>query len=34
MTTRSCITENFQRIAGFLDRCASIAIYIQTNSSE
>ena len=34
MTTRGCITEDFKRIAGFLDRCASIAIDIQTNSSE
>ena len=29
MTTRDCITEDFKRIADFLDRCASIALDIQ-----
>ena len=29
MTTRGCTTEDFKRIADFLDRCASIALDIQ-----
>merc|ERR1719374_459138 len=28
MTTRGCTAEDFQRIAGFLDRCCSIALRI------
>merc|ERR1712050_154539 len=29
MTTRGCTTEDFKKIAGFLDRCCQIALKIQ-----
>merc|ERR1719265_81490 len=29
MTTRGCITEDFKKIAGFLDRCCQIALKVQ-----
>uniref|UniRef100_A0A7S2VJR7 Serine hydroxymethyltransferase n=1 Tax=Zooxanthella nutricula TaxID=1333877 RepID=A0A7S2VJR7_9DINO len=34
MTTRGCTAEDFQRIAGFLDRCCSIALRIQTDKGK
>ena len=33
MTTRGYITEDFKRIAGFLDRCASIVLKIHKETS-
>merc|ERR1719456_2119040 len=29
MTTRGCTTEDFKKIAGFLDRCCQIALEVQ-----
>jgi len=34
MTTRGCTTEDFVKIAGFLDRCCQIALKIQTEKGK
>merc|ERR1711979_46178 len=34
MTTRGCTTEDFKRIAGFLDRCCQIALKIQAEKGK
>merc|ERR1711874_47603 len=34
MTTRGCTTDDFKRIASFLDRCCQIAIQIQSEKGK
>merc|ERR1711972_244824 len=34
MTTRGCTTEDFQKIAGFLDRCCQIALQVQAEKGK
>merc|ERR1712190_404055 len=34
MTTRGCTTEDFKKIAGFLDRCCQIALKIQAEKGK
>merc|ERR1712241_1248946 len=34
MTTRGCKTEDFKKIAGFLDRCCQIALKIQAEKGK
>merc|ERR1719506_520057 len=34
MTTRGCTTEDFQKIAGFLDRCCQIALKVQAEKGK
>merc|ERR1712113_191960 len=34
MTTRGCATEDFKKIASFLDRCCTIAIDVQTEKGK
>merc|ERR1712080_64679 len=34
MTTRGCTSEDFKKIAGFLDRCCQIALKIQVEKGK
>jgi len=34
MTTRGCTTDDFAKIAGFLDRCCQIALKIQAEKGK